>query len=290
MLTLEMHFGLEATRRARRAARRSRFTRRWPAACARARSLRSRIVALVLFVALASYSPDDPGFSFTGSAGPVHNRIGVDRRLARRRAVLPVRPAGVPAAGDARPSPPWALQRGRRPRAALAHQHRGPHRRVRAGAAGELRARDAALAGRVACRQTAGGVRRRPGRQRAAAWLDFLGATLSDRRLDGGMLAVAFFGVSWFTVMDRLGARLARHRAGCATRWAPREDGRRARRKPGPQGGGGDRAEEVRDPRRRRASSRRRRRGEERAGRAGAAGAAVRSAEGQRAAAAEAAR
>ena len=35
------------------------------------------IVALVLLMALATYSPDDPGFSFTGSAAPVHNRIGV---------------------------------------------------------------------------------------------------------------------------------------------------------------------------------------------------------------------
>src|SRR5207302_876255 len=35
------------------------------------------IVALVLFVALATYSPDDPGFSFTGTAAAIHNRIGV---------------------------------------------------------------------------------------------------------------------------------------------------------------------------------------------------------------------
>src|SRR5438105_3292442 len=35
------------------------------------------IVALVLFVALATYSPDDPGFSFTGAAAAIHNRIGV---------------------------------------------------------------------------------------------------------------------------------------------------------------------------------------------------------------------
>ena len=35
------------------------------------------IVAVVLFAALVSYSPDDPGFSFTGNSTPVHNRIGV---------------------------------------------------------------------------------------------------------------------------------------------------------------------------------------------------------------------
>src|SRR2546430_2060057 len=35
------------------------------------------IVALVLLIALLTYSPDDPGFSFTGNSAPVHNRIGV---------------------------------------------------------------------------------------------------------------------------------------------------------------------------------------------------------------------
>src|SRR5246500_4398059 len=35
------------------------------------------IVALVLLLALLTYSPDDPGFSFTGNSAPVHNRIGV---------------------------------------------------------------------------------------------------------------------------------------------------------------------------------------------------------------------
>src|SRR5437763_17186941 len=35
------------------------------------------IVALVLLIALLTYSPDDPGFSFTGNSAPVRNRIGV---------------------------------------------------------------------------------------------------------------------------------------------------------------------------------------------------------------------
>jgi S-DNA-T family DNA segregation ATPase FtsK/SpoIIIE len=34
------------------------------------------VVALVVFTALVSYSPDDPGFSFTGNSSVVHNRIG----------------------------------------------------------------------------------------------------------------------------------------------------------------------------------------------------------------------
>src|SRR5436190_12844355 len=35
------------------------------------------IVALVLLIALLSYSPDDPGFCFTGNSAPVRNGIGV---------------------------------------------------------------------------------------------------------------------------------------------------------------------------------------------------------------------
>ena len=54
------------------------------------------IVALVLFMALVSYSPDDPGYFFTGSSlgGPQPHRA--HRRVARRYAVLPVRAPGVP--------------------------------------------------------------------------------------------------------------------------------------------------------------------------------------------------
>src|SRR5260370_29111696 len=37
------------------------------------------ILALVLAVALLTYSPDDPGFSFTGNSAPVHHRIGLVR-------------------------------------------------------------------------------------------------------------------------------------------------------------------------------------------------------------------
>src|SRR6202165_3102497 len=35
------------------------------------------IVTLVLFMALLTYSPDDPGFSFNGNSAPVHTPIGV---------------------------------------------------------------------------------------------------------------------------------------------------------------------------------------------------------------------
>ncbi|MBV8805069.1 MAG: DNA translocase FtsK 4TM domain-containing protein, partial [Sinobacteraceae bacterium] len=34
------------------------------------------VIALVVFTALATYSPDDPGFSSTGNSSVVHNRIG----------------------------------------------------------------------------------------------------------------------------------------------------------------------------------------------------------------------
>src|SRR5256886_14885028 len=45
------------------------------------------IVALVLVIALLTYSPDDPGFSFTGNSAPVRNRIGV---ICARRCAAPI--------------------------------------------------------------------------------------------------------------------------------------------------------------------------------------------------------
>ena len=34
------------------------------------------VFALVVFVALATYSPDDTGFSFAGESATIHNKIG----------------------------------------------------------------------------------------------------------------------------------------------------------------------------------------------------------------------
>jgi S-DNA-T family DNA segregation ATPase FtsK/SpoIIIE len=161
------------------------------------------IVALVLFMALLTYSPDDPGFSFTGNSAPVHNRIGViGAWLADVLFFLFGRPAFlfplVLAAAC------WGLQR-------------------RMKAEGASRANTLVrIAGFVlvlvascglttlhwqpgALRQTAGGVVGSVVGEGLVAGLDFLGATLVMIAAWMAGLSLAF-GVSWLTIMDRLGA------------------------------------------------------------------------------------
>jgi len=160
------------------------------------------LLALVLFVALASYSPDDPGFSYTGNAPGVHNRIGlVGAWLADVLFFLFGRPAflfplTLAAAG-------WGLQ----------------HRLQTAGASRAnklVRVAGFLLLLVASCalttlhwqpgvlRQSAGGVVGRVVGGGLAAGLDFLGATLLllAAWMAGASLA---FGVSWLTVIDRLG-------------------------------------------------------------------------------------
>src|ERR1700674_796073 len=161
------------------------------------------IVALVLFMALLTYSPDDPGFSFTGNSAPVHNRVGViGAWLADVLFFLFGRPAFLfplvlAAAG-------WGLQR-------------------RMKAEGASRANTLVrIAGFVlvlvascglttlhwqpgALRQTAGGVVGSVVGQGLVTGLDFLGATLVMIAAWMAGLSLAF-GVSWLTIMDRLGA------------------------------------------------------------------------------------
>ncbi|HLK71433.1 MAG TPA: DNA translocase FtsK 4TM domain-containing protein, partial [Steroidobacteraceae bacterium] len=54
----------------------------WHVSAALARGLRESgaialaVLALVLCVALVSFDPHDPGFSFTGAGTAVHNRVG----------------------------------------------------------------------------------------------------------------------------------------------------------------------------------------------------------------------
>src|ERR1700674_2069897 len=161
------------------------------------------IVALVLFMALLTYSPDDPGFSFTGNSAPVHNRVGViGAWLADVLFFLFGRPAFlfplVLAAAC------WGLQR-------------------RMKAQGASRANTLVrIAGFVlvlvascglttlhwqpgALRQTAGGVVGSVAGEGLVAGLDFLGATLVMIAAWMAGLSLAF-GVSWLTIMDRLGA------------------------------------------------------------------------------------
>src|ERR1700686_1940867 len=161
------------------------------------------IVALVLFVALLTYSPEDPGFSFTGNSAPVHNRIGViGAWLADVLFFLFGRPAFLfPLVLGAAC---WGLQR-------------------RMKAEGASRANTLVrIAGFVlvlvascglttlhwqpgALRQTAGGVVGSVVGEGLVTGLDFLGATLVLIAAWMAGLSLAF-GVSWLTIMDRLGA------------------------------------------------------------------------------------
>ena len=162
------------------------------------------IVALVLFMALATYSPEDPGFSFTGTTGAVHNRIGVIGAwvadvlfflFGRPAFLFPLALAGAC----------WGLQR-----------------RLRTDSGGSrantlVRSLGFALILIASCalttlhwqpgvlRQSAGGVVGSVVGGGLAAGLDFLGATLLMIGAWMAGLSLAF-GVSWLTVMDRLGS------------------------------------------------------------------------------------
>ena len=162
------------------------------------------IVALVLFMALASYSPEDPGFSFTGTSGAVHNRIGViGAWVADVLFFLFGRPAFlfplVLAAAC------WGLQR---------------RLRTEGGASRAntlVRILGFVLVLLASCalttlhwqpgvlRQSAGGVVGSLIGGGLAAGVDFLGATLLMIAAWMAGLSLAF-GVSWLTIMDRLGA------------------------------------------------------------------------------------
>ena len=179
------------------------------------------IVALVLLIALLTYSPDDPGFSFTGNSAPVHNRIGViGAWLADVLFFLFGRPAFlfplVLAAAC------WGLQR-------------------RMKTQGVSRANTLVrIAGFVlvlvascglttlhwqpgALRQTAGGVVGSVVGGGLVAGLDFLGATLVMLAAWMAGLSLAF-GVSWLTIMDRLGALSWAAIGRLRSRWAAARD------------------------------------------------------------------
>jgi len=179
------------------------------------------IVALVLLIALLTYSPDDPGFSFTGNSAPVHNRIGViGAWLADVLFFLFGRPAFlfplVLAAAC------WGLQR-------------------RLKAQGISRVNTLVrIAGFVlvlvascglttlhwqpgALRQTAGGVVGSVVGGGLVAGLDFLGATLVMLAAWMAGLSLAF-GVSWLTIMDRLGALTWAAIGRLRGRWAAARD------------------------------------------------------------------
>jgi len=169
------------------------------------------IIALTLFVALASYSPDDPGFSNSpehpgfssaANAAPIHNRIGVAGAWASD---LLFSLFGWPA---------FLLP------AVLAISAWGLQRRVQGASVSRVntavRTAGFVLLLGASCglttlhweagvlRETAGGVVGGMVGKGLAAWLDFLGATLVLIAAWMAGLSVAFH-VSWLAVMDRLG-------------------------------------------------------------------------------------
>ncbi len=180
------------------------------------------IVALVLFVALATYSPDDPGFSFTGGAAAVHNRIGVvGAWLADVLFFLFGRPAFLFPAVLAVAC--WGLQR----------RMKVPAPASRANAlvrlAGFLLVLTASCALATlhwepgVLRQSAGGVLGSVVGGGLVAGLDFLGATLVMIAAWMAGLSLAF-GVSWLTIIDRLGALTWAGIGRLRALWAARRD------------------------------------------------------------------
>jgi S-DNA-T family DNA segregation ATPase FtsK/SpoIIIE len=160
------------------------------------------IVALVLLMALATYSPDDPGFSFTGSAAPVHNRIGVvGAWLADVLFFLFGRPAFLFPLMLALAA--WGLQR-------RIQSEASSRANTLVRIAGFLLVLVASCALTTlhwqpgSLRQSAGGVVGTLFGNGLAAGLNFLGATLLLIAAWMAGLSLAF-GVSWFTIMDRLG-------------------------------------------------------------------------------------
>ncbi|MGH8139101.1 MAG: DNA translocase FtsK [Steroidobacteraceae bacterium] len=163
------------------------------------------VVALVVFVALATYSPDDPGFSFTGSSAVVHNRIGpVGAWLADVLFFLFGRPAFLfPVMLGAAC---WFLLRRDR-----SESGSRMNTVVRIGGFVLVLIASCALttlhwdAGPL--RQTAGGVVGSVIGRGLASGLDFLGATLLMIAAWMAGLSLAFH-VSWLTIMDRMGSGL----------------------------------------------------------------------------------
>jgi S-DNA-T family DNA segregation ATPase FtsK/SpoIIIE len=165
------------------------------------------VAAIVLALALATYSPCDPGFSIAGAcAGAsnpgVHNRIGpVGAWLADVLFFLLGRPAFLLPLMLAMSA--WALHRGGEPEPASRMNSV-----VRGGGFLLLLAASCGLATlnwhAGSLRETAGGVIGGLIGRGLAGGLGYLGATLL--MLAAWMAGLSLsFGVSWFTVMDRLG-------------------------------------------------------------------------------------
>jgi S-DNA-T family DNA segregation ATPase FtsK/SpoIIIE len=179
------------------------------------------VVALVMFTALVSYSPDDPGFSFTGSSPVVHNRIGpVGAWLADVLFFLFGRPAFLfPVMLGAAC---WLLFRRDK-----TEQTSRLNTAVRIAGFVVVLVTSCGLvtlhweAGSL--RETAGGVVGSLVGKGLASGLDFLGATLLMIAAWMAGLSLAFH-VSWFTIMDRIGAAVWDGVSWLRTRSATKKD------------------------------------------------------------------
>jgi DNA segregation ATPase FtsK/SpoIIIE, S-DNA-T family len=160
------------------------------------------VVALVLLVALATYSPDDAAFSVTGNSPVVHNRIGpVGAWLADLLFFLFGRPAFL-----------FPVMLGAACWILLRRGKGEPGSRINTA----VRVSGFLLVLLASCglttlhwdpgplRQTAGGVVGSLIGRGLATGLDFLGATLLMIAAWMAGLSLAFH-VSWLTVIDRLG-------------------------------------------------------------------------------------
>jgi S-DNA-T family DNA segregation ATPase FtsK/SpoIIIE len=179
------------------------------------------VVALVMFTALVTYSPDDPGFSFTGNSSVVHNRIGpIGAWLADVLFFLFGRPAFLfPVMLGAAC---WLLFRRDK-----TEQTSRLNTAVRIAGFMVVLVTSCGLvtlhwdAGSL--RQTAGGVVGSLVGRGLASGLDFLGATLLMIAAWMAGLSLAFH-VSWFTVMDRIGAAVWDGISWLRTRSATKKD------------------------------------------------------------------
>jgi len=180
------------------------------------------VIALVLFTALATYHAEDPGFSFTGESTVVRNRIGpVGAWIADVLFFLFGRPAflfpvmiGVAC---------WALFRSSQ------NGEEGSRANTAVRVCGFLLVlvTSCGLAtlhwDAAPLRQTAGGVVGGLVGGGLASGLDFLGATLLMIAAWMAGLSLAF-GVSWLTIMDRIGGYAWGGIGWLRTRWFTARD------------------------------------------------------------------
>jgi len=184
------------------------------------------IVALVLLVALGSYSPDDPGFSLSGDSAPVHNRIGL---IGAWVADVLYFLFGWPAFLFPLALGTVALGLQRRLKG-----HFASHADAAVRIAGFLLVLVSSCALTTLhwqaglLRESAGGVVGTLVGGGLASVVNFLGATLLLLAAWMAGLSLAF-GVSWLTIIDRMGALTWRGIRSLRSRWASAREAAAAR-------------------------------------------------------------